>query len=630
MCGICGIVAINGVLPPDIAAALPAMARAIRHRGPDAEGFFSDGVVGLGHRRLSIIDVARGGQPVANEDGTKWIVFNGEIYNHRYLRADLSARGHAFHTDSDTEAILHGYEQYGEDIVNRLEGMFAFAIYDSVTRELFIARDRLGKKPLFYAIFNDVLHFGSEIKCFYASPAWDGSLNLDALEGYFSLGYYIAPDTIYRGVRKLEPGHWLRLRSGKLETRQYWDIVDFDVDRRPEGEVLEELEALLRQAVKERLESEVPLGAFLSGGIDSGLVVSFMAEGASDVVTVSVGFANDRRSELDAAAITAHHFGTRHHPHVLEAHLEEILDPIVTAFDEPFADSSAIPTWYVSKAAREHVTVALSGDGGDETFAGYDFRYVPHAIEAWARVVVPRSTGSAFVRWLGAVWPRSPRLPKSLRVGTLFDNLGVSPADAYYADLCFLKPSATRQLLGLTPQHDARLSPVYEAVTAPYRRCPSPSAVQRIQYADLKVYMPNDPLVKVDRMAMQHGLEVRCPLLDRRLVEFAFRLPTEAKMPRLKGKHLLRRLALKRLPSGLSKLPKAGFTAPVGAWLAGQYADMFASDALGTSSPLRDIADIGHLRRIYEEHRRGEADHAYALWATWVFDRWARRHRASH
>jgi asparagine synthase (glutamine-hydrolysing) len=626
MCGICGVAALQGRLAPEIRDCVPEMAAAIRHRGPDGDGFFYDEHVALGHRRLAIIDLATGEQPIANEDRSRWIVFNGEIYNYRELRRVLAQRGHVFRTNSDTEAILHAFEEYGPDCVNHLEGMFALAIWDQPRRELFLARDRLGKKPLFYAMLGGVLHFGSEIKSFYPSPLWDGSIDLSGLEGYLSLGYFIAPQTVYRHVRKLEPGHWLRLRDGRIETRKYWDIEDFDSDRRPEATVLEELDGLLRRAVEERLMSEVPLGAFLSGGIDSGLVVSYMAEGSGEpTVTASVGFSGQLHNELDAAGVTARHFHTRHYPETIEPNLEELLEPVVTAFDEPFADSSAIPTWYVSKAARRHVTVALSGDGGDEVFAGYDFRYVPTALEQRARRFVPGGAGRAVARCLGRAWPRSPRLPRMLRLATIFDNIGRDPADAYYADLCFLKPAETRLLLGQAPDRDPRKSAVYEAVVAPHRRCPSPSLVQRAQYADLKIYLPNDPLVKVDRMAMQHSLEVRCPLLDRRIAEFAFRLPTETKMPNLHGKHLLRTLAARRLPDGLSELPKAGFTAPVGAWLAGAYGAQFAEEVLGAGSHVRDVLDTTHLTRLFQAHKTGTADHWYPLWASWVFERWSRQ-----
>jgi asparagine synthase (glutamine-hydrolysing) len=351
--------------------------------------------------------------------------------------------------------------------------------------------------------------------------------------------------------------------EGRVETRQYWDVVEFDTDDRPTDELLEDIDATLRQAVHARLESEVPLGAFLSGGIDSGLVVSYMAEVLGDrLVTTSVGFGDPDHNELAAAELTARHFHSEHYPELIEPRLDEVMETVIQHLGEPLADASAIPTWYVSRSAKRHVTVALSGDGGDETFAGYDFRYVPHALEGMTRRFMPRAAAPA-VGWVGARWPRSPRLPKALRAGTLLENLGRDPAAAYYADLAFLKPAEARRLLGMNPDPDPTRSPVYEAVTEPYRRCASKDPVQKAEYADLKVYLPNDPLVKVDRMSMAHALEVRCPLLDRRMVELAFRIPASKKQTGRTGKVLLRELARRRLPEGLSRLPKRGFTMPM-------------------------------------------------------------------
>ncbi|HEX7779310.1 MAG TPA: asparagine synthase (glutamine-hydrolyzing), partial [Vicinamibacterales bacterium] len=507
MCGICGVFALDGPLDPEVRASVPSMNGAIAHRGPDGEGFFDGPDVSLGHRRLAIIDRAGGHQPIANEDGTCQIVFNGEIYNHRELRPVLESKGHRFRTASDTETILHAYEEYGTDCVEKLEGMFAFVIYDGRRRELFAARDRLGKKPFFYAVIDGTFHFASELPALARSPLWKGELDLTSLEGYLSLGYFIAPSTVYRDVHKLPAGHWLRAANGRIEVREYWDVREFDTDHRSSEELLPVIDAALRQAVHERLESEVPLGAFLSGGIDSGLVVSYMAEALGDrLVTTSVGFGQRGHNELEAAELTARHFASHHHAEEIEPRLDEVLGPVVAGLGEPLADSSAIPTWYVSRAARRHVTVALSGDGGDESFAGYDFRYVPHALEASARRFLPSGMATA-AGWLGARWPRSQRLPKPLRVSTLLENLSRDPAGAYYSDLAFLKPPEARALLGLAPDRDPSSSPVYAAVTDPYRRCPSADAVQRSEYADLKIYLPNDPLVKVDRMSMAHSLE---------------------------------------------------------------------------------------------------------------------------
>jgi asparagine synthase (glutamine-hydrolysing) len=622
MCGISGAFALTGALDDDTRRGVRRMNAALAHRGPDGDGFFDGPGVAFGHRRLAIIDRAGGHQPMANEDESCWIVFNGEVYNHKALRPVLEARGHRFRSSCDTEVILHAYEEYGPAAVEKLDGMFAFAIYDGRSRELFMARDRLGKKPLFYTVQDDLLLFASELPALAMAPGWRGEIDLTALESYLSLGYFLAPATAYRGVHKLMPAHWLRISNGRVDTRQYWDVTEFDTDHRSEAALVDEIDERLRAAVLSRLESEVPLGAFLSGGIDSGLVVSYMAEALGDrLVTASVGFGDRAHNELDAAALTASHFHSHHFPDVIEPHLEEVLEPVTRRLGEPMADSSAIPTWYVSRTARQHVTVALSGDGGDESWAGYDFRYVPHAMEASARRVLPGPLAPA-VGWLGRRWPRSPVVPKPLRAGTLLENLDRDPASAYYADLSFLKPADTRRLMGLPASRDPTASPVYAAVTDPYRRCPSKDAVQRAEYADLKVYLPNDPLVKVDRMSMAHSLEVRCPLLDHHLVELAFRIPASRKHTWRRSKRLLRTLARRRLPAGLWSLPKRGFDMPIGDWIRGPHATQFVEEVLRPGSRLSTYLDTRDLARRFEAHRRGDAEFGYTLWASWVLERW--------
>jgi asparagine synthase (glutamine-hydrolysing) len=625
MCGITALCALEGPLDPRLRDALPAMNGRLAHRGPDGDGFHQAPRAALGHRRLAIIDRAGGAQPMSNEDGSCWIVFNGEVYNHRSLRGVLEDRGHVFRTHSDTEAILHAWEEYGTSCPEHLEGMFAFAIWDERRQELFVARDRLGKKPLFYAVFDNVLHVASELGALRASPGWRAEPDLDALEGYLSLGYFRAPGPAWRGVRKLEPAHWLHVSNGRIRTRRYWDVPAFDTHVAPAAATIDAIDETLCSAVQDRLESEVPLGAFLSGGIDSGLIVSYMAEALGDrLVTTTVGFADAAHNELEAAAVTASRFGARHFPHVIEPRLDEVFDALVTGFGEPRADTTAIPTWYVSRSAREHVVVALSGDGGDETFAGYDFRYVPHAYEDRVRRLTAGTPGRRVARWLGHVWPRSRSLPRPLRLGTLFENISRDPASAYYFDLCFLKPWATRALLGQEPLADPAASPVYAAVTEPYRRCPSADALQRAEYADLTVYMPNDPLVKVDRMSMAHGLEVRSPLLDRRVVELAFRIPASMKQRGRTGKVLLRELARRRLPEGLSSRPKRGFTLPIGDWIAGPFAGAYQDEVLSDTARVRGLLDTAHLAMLFREQRAGAGDHSYALWATWVLERWLR------
>ncbi len=622
MCGICGAAALTGSLDPAARQGVRSMAADMAYRGPDGDGFFDSDRIALGHRRLAIIDRAGGAQPMANEDGSCWIVFNGEVYNHHDLRPVLESRGHVFRTRSDTETILHAWEEYGTDCVERLEGMFTFAIADTRRDELFIARDRLGKKPLFYTMLNGVVHFASELGALAKAPGWRGDLQLDAIEGYLSLGYFLSPDSIYRGVYKLPPGHWLHVAGGRLVTRRYWDVTEFGTDQRDESELVDAIDDALGTAVRDRLESEVPLGAFLSGGLDSGLVVSYMADALGErLLTNTVGFGESAHNELDAARLTAKSFHTAHHEETLTPELDEVFQSVVDHLGEPMADSSAIPTWYVSRSARHNVIVALTGDGGDETFAGYDFRYVPHAIEGKARAFVPGAPGRALAGAVGRAWPRSQALPKWLRAGTVLENLGYDSATAYYADLCFLKPGATRRLLGRGGDDPAD-SPVFAAITDVYRRPDTPDDLQRAQYADLNVYMPNDPLVKVDRMSMAHSLEIRCPFLDRRVVELAFRIPSRRHQQGTTGKVLLRKLAARRLPPALVNLPKKGFTVPIGAWLAGPYAARYRDEVLAPSARVRDVLDVTCLERWFEEHRSGSTDHSYSLWASWVLERW--------
>jgi asparagine synthase (glutamine-hydrolysing) len=441
------------------------------------------------------------------------------------------------------------------------------------------------------------------------------------------MGYFPAPHTIFKHVRKLEPGHWLRMRNGEVEVRRYWDVEEFDTDRRALPLIEAELEEMLGLAVHRRLESEVPLGAFLSGGIDSGLIVSFMCDTLGpDVLTATVGFGQEDYNEIPASRLVAERFKSQHVTEVVEPDLSEILGPIVGAFDEPFADDSAIPTYYVSMMARRHVTVALSGDGGDESFGGYDFRYVPHAWECRLRPWLSAGPAQSLLRWLGSHWSRSTRMPRALRLGTVCENLARSAADAYYLDLCFQKPADARRLLGEEASPDPRRSSVYEAITSPYRRCPSKSALQRAQYADLKVYLPNMPLVKVDRMSMHHSLEIRSPLLDHSVVEFAFRVPTESKLPKLEAKHLLRRLAQRRLPPELLQLPKQGFSTPIGNWIRGPLREQFQDEVFSSSSRIAEWLDIPTLRSYFTEHCRRRVNRSWALWSVWVLERWCQLH----
>ena len=580
----------------------------------------------MGHRRLAIIDVAGGAQPLANEDDTCWIVFNGEVYNHRTLRPQLEAAGHRFRTSSDTETIVHAWEEYGPACVERLEGMFAFAILDERRRELFIARDRLGKKPLYYAVLDGVLHFASELPALAASPSWKGDLDLSGLEGYLSLGYLLAPSTPFAGVFKLPPAHTLHVKDGRLTTRRYWDVTEFDSDRRAASTVvLDAVDETLGAAVTDRLESEVPLGAFLSGGIDSGLVVSYMAEALGDrLVTTTVGFAEAAHNELAAARLTAAHVKARHHEHLIEPSLDEVLDPATIGCGEPMADSSAIPTWYVSRAARSHVTVALSGDGGDETFAGYDFRYVPHVLESQARRMLPGSAGRRLARWTGRAWPRGPHVPRALRAGTLLDNLSRDAASAFYVDLCFLKPASTRALMGLRPGRRARQRRVRDG-----HRCLPPVPVELA--ADARA-VHGPARLHAERPARESG-------------------PHEHEA-RAGGAESLSRSSRRRAGFQICRPAFVNAAGPASgscaSWRSGgcrphwppcRNAGSRRRSAPGSPGPTpaatrtrcsgrprapAPLIDRSVLRTWFDEHRAGRADHSYVLWAAWVLERWLR------
>src|SRR5688572_22999231 len=621
MCGICGVFVMEGSLPIDARQTVSAMSAALTHRGPDGDGtFFSPRAI-LGHRRLAIIDPEGGHQPMANEDGSIWVVYNGEIFNHRELRSTLEAKGHRFRTASDTETIIHAYEQFGSSCVERFDGMFAFAIYDGRRQELFAARDRLGEKPFFYSVFNGMLHFASELPALARAAGWKGEIDYGAIEGYLSLGYFMAPGTVFHGVHKLLPGHSLTARDGRVHIQQYWDITEFDSDQRSAADILDDIDATLRTAVPSRLESDVPLGAFLSGGMDSSLIVSYMSEQLGHRLnTTTVGFAGHDHNELAAADLTAAHFGAHHYAELITPEVDDFIAPVIEHIGEPLADSSLIPTWFAARAAKRHVGVVLSGDGGDESFAGYSFRYVPHAIESLVRQGIPRPLAH-WPGWIGARWPRNSRLPRPLRLGTVLENISRNPADAYFADLTFLKSADTRRLMGLAPHADLSESPVYEAVTEPYRRCNSSDPVQCAEYADLKVYLPNDPLVKVDRMSMAHALEVRCPFLDHRLVELAFRIPASRKQLRGQGKVLLRSLARRRLPDHLWRLPKQGFTAPIGEWVSGPFRARFREELFDSGASITTIIDQRDLERRLVAQQNG-ASHGYALWAVWALERW--------
>lgn len=626
MCGIAGFVDFDGHVRSEAAAVLRRMTDVLVHRGPDGEGLFVDDHAALGHRRLSIIDVARGHQPMGAAGQAVQIVFNGEIYNYRALRDELEAAGHRFATCSDTEVILQGYLAWGERCVERLNGMFAFAIWDSRNRRLFLARDRVGKKPLYYWRDGARIAFASELKALRAlGLPQGGEIDEQALDCYFVYGYIPAPRTIHRGVHKLRAAHTMFVDDAGERSIRYWTLRWGNGETRstdPES-VVDELESLLDEAVRCRLMSEVPLGAFLSGGLDSSLVVSAMSRlSGKPVSTHSIGFDEAGFSELPTARATAGLLDCEHHEYTVRPDAVDVLPRIAHHFDEPLADSSAVPTWYVCEMARRSVTVALSGDGGDEAFAGYTFRYVPHEMESRVRRRVPAAIRAPLFGALGHVWPASARLPRFLRLKTVFENLAVSDVEAFHRDLAWLREDTRRglysrdflrRLQGFTPR---------ETVYPHYLGNEASDALGRAQYADMHFYLPEDVLVKADRMSMAHSLEVRSPLLDYRILEYAARLPSSMKMNTRNGKLPLRALARRRLPESLLALPKRGFSIPAAQWLRAELAPMVEDLLFGTAHASLDALDRRQLRILWQEHRSGGRDHSVFLWAALMLALW--------
>jgi asparagine synthase (glutamine-hydrolysing) len=616
MCGIAGIFHCATPKPVD-PVRVERMCDALAHRGPDGSGVWTAPGVGLGHRRLAIIDLAGSPQPMAAADERAVIVFNGEIYNFRELRRELEKGGVEFRTDGDTEVILAAWQRWGTDCLQRLDGMFAFAIYDRPTRRLFLARDRLGVKPLFYAPLSDgSIAFASELKGLTAHPLLRREIDPLAVEDYLAWGY--VPDTrsILKGVRKLPAGHYLLLEHGKPvpEPRQWWDI-SFAERRKGRPEDLEvELLHLLRKAVSSRMVADVPLGAFLSGGVDSSSVVALMAEASSEPVrTCSIGFDVAALDETSHAEKVAKLFVTDHRSRQVGSGDFTEIERLAAMFDEPFADASALPTWRVCQLAREAVTVALSGDGADEALAGYR-RHVFHRNEERARGLIPSGIRSRLFGSLGAVYPKADWAPRSLRAKTTLLSLAESGEEAYARALSVTGPE---QRASLYSEDFARLRGDYRAedpLVELMRKAPAQSGLDRAQYADLKFWLPGDILTKVDRTSMAVSLEAREPLLDHRLLEFAATLPPSLRIRGRQGKWLMKKAMGRYLPEDILFRPKQGFVTPIAAWLRGPLAD--EARAIGSASALARTGwfDSARIRAHAEAHIAGISDNSRLLW----------------
>jgi asparagine synthase (glutamine-hydrolysing) len=615
MCGIAGKYHLDGRGPVD-GVLLTLMTRMLSHRGPDGEGYYLKGPIGLGHRRLSIIDLEGGRQPISNEDGSVWVILNGEIYNFRELRSELEGRGHRFSTKSDTEAIVHLYEEHGVDCVQHLWGMFAFALWDCRRQRLLLARDRLGKKPLYYAhLPGRSLTFGSELKSVLSDPEVPKEVDLEALDRYLSLLYVPAPQTIFQGVQKLPAGHVLVADRHGVAVSEYWDLHFPNIARRPDDEYTQELLERLTEAVRARLVSDVPLGAFLSGGLDSSTIVGLMARVSErPVVTASVGFHEARDDERPWARLVAERFGCDARESEVNPNIRDLLPKLVWHFDEPFADSSAVPTYYVSKVAREHVTVALSGDGGDELFAGY----ARHFWDRWEARVRLLALPPGLVKLAARVWPSSVRGKNALM------HLAMGPDEA-----CARKHSA--ELFREDGKHSLYSDDMLELTRgfdplavhrAYYRRCEAGDPLNRSLYVDLKTYLADDILVKVDRMSMAHGLEVRAPFLDHHLVEFVAALSSDLKLRGRTTKFLLRKAMRFVLPMAVLSKTKHGFEAPIAHWMRHELRELVEDVLLGARAQQRGLFNLCFIKQLWGDHLDGVHNAGHQLWLLLMLELW--------
>ncbi|MGF1606911.1 MAG: XrtA/PEP-CTERM system amidotransferase [Rhodothalassiaceae bacterium] len=620
MCGIAGMFDLRDARPVD-RPALEAMTHALSHRGPDDSGFFVDAGVGLGHRRLSIIDLAGGHQPMFNEDGSVAVIFNGEIYNFQALAEELSARGHRFTTRCDTEVIAHAWEEWGEACVNQFRGMFAFAVFDRTQRTLFLARDRLGIKPLYYAELPDgrVL-FGSELKALLAWPGLDRRIDPHAVEDYFALGYVPDPRSIYAGIAKLAPGHSLTLRRGAnmAEPKAYWQ-PRFEVNGAAQDEVGAALIERLSEAVKLRLIADVPLGAFLSGGVDSSAVVALMSQLQSEPVnTCTISFGDRDFDEAPYAQAMAERYRTRHHSRVVDPEDFALIETLPTVYDEPFADSSALPTYRVCEEARQHVKVALSGDGGDEVFVGYR-RYRWHHYEELVRRRLPQSLRGPLFGLAGRIYPKMDWAPKPLRAKSTLQALARSSADGYFHSVSLL-PNGTRdRLYSDAFRRDLQGYRTQHLFRTHMDQAPTDDHLARIQYLDMKTYLPGDILTKVDRASMAHGLEVRVPILDHPFVEWSGSLPSSMKLKDGEGKYVFKKALEPFVPADILYRPKMGFGVPISRWFRGPLKSRL--QGLVGHEALRDTGYFNEasLARMIEDHLGCVRDHGQALWAMFMF-----------
>lgn len=627
MCGIAGILQLDGSSPSrDI---LEKMTRTLSHRGPDGEGFYLQGPIGLGHRRLSIIDLSDAGhQPMCNEDGSIWIIFNGEIYNFIQIRTVLISRGHVFTSDTDTEAILHAYEEWGMECLKKFNGMFAFALWDSRRGYLWLVRDRLGIKPLFYCQLPGALLFGSEIKAILEHPQVTRQMDLKALAYFLGLNYTPAPFTLFDAVKQILPGHYaVAGTDGKFDMTEYWDLhYQEDHSRKSEQDYLDEFDQLLEDSVKLRLVSDVPFGSFLSGGIDSSTVSYWMAKNLQEPLkTFTIGFDEPSFDELEYARITAKNIGADHHERIIQADAAEILPQIIWHAEEPTADSSMVAVYYLSQMTREKVTMVQSGDGGDEILAGYETYQASLFHEKFLKL--PEFLRQKIIRPLVNSLPVSDtKVSLDTKIRRFISGANIKGEDVHGTWRIIFAPSEREELLEPVWQDADSHHDFLELYRQYFAKCDAKLPLNRMLYVDTRFYLPNDMLVKVDRMSMAHSLEAREPLLDYRLVEFVASVPPELKLKNhYQKKYLLKRAMQTRLPREIVYRKKAGFNVPNARWIKGELKPLVL-EALSESSVRKmGFLDPSAVHQVLQQHFAGEADNSHKIWGLLTLSLWWQR-----
>ena len=625
MCGICGKLYFNPIRKAD-QNNISAMASVLVHRGPDDHGIYVDGPVGIGHQRLSIIDISPAGhQPMSNEDGSIWIVFNGEIYNFEELRMELQGKGHVFTSHTDTETIIHLYEEEDTDCLNRLRGMFAFAIWDSTKQRLFIARDRVGKKPLVYAVTDDAIIFASEIKALLQDPSVTAEVDCEALHHYLTYQYVPSPWTMFKGIRKLPPAHSLVVEQEKITTRQYWQLSYAQKLTLPTlGDYVEQFMDVFTEAVKIRLRSDVPLGAFLSGGIDSSATVAVMSQLTNRAIkTFSIGFDVSEYNETTFAAMVAKKFNTDHTEFIVNPDAISILPKLVWHYNEPFADSSAIPTYYVSKLTREHVTVALNGDGGDESFAGYE-RYIADKLAGYYEKIPCIAREHIIKRCLSFIPHQENRNSFFRRLKRFVNGISEKAERRYVRWICGFDNEMKNDLYSAAFAEKTAAIDSVDLIVNWYAKADASAFLDKTLFVDIMSYLPDDLLVKVDIASMANSLEARSPFLDHKLMEFAAALPPHLKLNGIQSKYLLKKAFSSVLPRSVLYRKKMGFGVPIDRWLRNELKELTYQILLEKRTVERGLFKEQAVRMLIDEHMLKRADNSYRIWALLFMEVWYR------